>query len=374
MPDPSPRTTLATQDPRPFTSNPDARARPRILFAPAREHTEKVFAPEVMARMEAVFDLDRNHRDTDLSEDEVQERIAGCHGLVTGWGVSDPRVLRPRSAMALTPAIMEAADRLRIIAHAAGSVRQMLGAVWQDYIAARGICVFTATVEIGYNVAETAVGLMIMSAKRLMEYALHVRDTGGWRSPGIPVDEQHLFGATVGIVGASDVGRRVMLLLRPFDVRLLVFDPYLDAQEAGALHAEKVELDELFTRADIVSLHAPSIPETRHMVGAPQLRRLRDGALLVNTARGSLIDQEALIREAGTGRIRVALDVTTPEPLPADSPLRTMSNVIITPHLAGQGRYGHTRIGHATAHALENFFAGRPVSGAITHARWDRLA
>ena len=352
----------------------DAGGKPRILFAPAREHTGKVFAPEVMARMEAVFDLDRNDRDTDLSEDEMRARIAGCEGLVTGWGASNPRVLRPRAAMALTPAIMEAADRLRIIAHAAGSVRQMLGAVWQDYIAARGICVFTATVEIGYNVAETAVGLMIMSTKRLMEYALHVRDTGGWRSPGIPVDEQHLFGATVGIVGASDVGRRVMLLLRPFDVRLLLFDPYLDAQEAGALNAEKVELDELFTRADIVSLHAPSIPETRHMVGAAQLRRLRDGALLVNTARGSLIDQEALIREAGSGRIRVALDVTTPDPLPADSPLRPMPNVIITPHLAGQGRYGHTRIGQATAQALESFFAGRPVKGAITHARWERLA
>ena len=352
----------------------DGSEKPRILFAPAREHTEKVFTPEVMARLEARFDVDRNDRDTDLSESELRERIAGCDGLVTGWGASDRRVLRPRGAMALTPAIMEAADRLRIIAHAAGSVRQMLGAVWQDYIAPRGICVFTATVEIGYNVAETAVGLMIMSAKRLMEYALHVRHTGGWRSPGIPVDEQHLFGATVGIIGASDVGRQVMRLLRPFDVRLLLFDPHLDAAAAGALNAEKVALDELFARADIVSLHAPSVPETRHMVGAAQLQRLRDGALLVNTARGSLVDQEALIRAAGSGRIRVALDVTTPEPLPADSPLRTMPNVIITPHLAGQGRYGHLRIGAATLRALEEFFGGRPVTGAVDHARWDRLA
>ena len=349
-------------------------SKPRILFAPAREHTEKVFAPEVMAHLEELFDVDRNDRDTDLSESELRERIAGCDGLVTGWGASDPRVLRPRSAMTLTPAIMEAADRLRIVAHAAGSVRQMLEAVWHDYIAARGICVFTATVEIGYNVAETAVGMMIMSTKRLMEYALHVRHTDGWRSSRIPVDEQHLFGATVGIVGASDVGRRVMHLLRPFDVRLLVFDPLLDTAAAGALNAEKVALDELFARVDIVSLHAPSIPETRHMVGAAQLRRLRDGALLVNTARGSLIDQDALIRAAGSGRIRVALDVTTPEPLPADSPLRAMPNVIITPHLAGQGRYGHTRIGAATLQALEDFFAGRPVTGAVDHARWEHLA
>ena len=147
---------------------------------------------------------------------------------------------------------------------------------------------------------------MIMSSKRLLDYALHVRQSAGWRAAGIPVDEQHLFGATVGIVGASDVGREVLRLLRPFDVHVLLYDPYLDAGVARALDVEQVELDELFARADIVTLHAPSIPETEHMVGAAQLRRLRDGALLVNTARGSLIDQEALIREAGSGRIRVA--------------------------------------------------------------------
>lgn len=349
-------------------------SKPRILFAPAREHTDKVFAPDLIARMEAHFDVDRNDRDDDLTEAEVIARIPGCDGLVTGWGATDPGVLRPRGAMALTPGIMEAADRLQIIAHAAGSVRHMLGAVWRDHVARRGICVFTATVAIGYNVAETAVGLMIMSAKRLMEYALHVRHTDGWRSPDIPVDEQHLFGATVGIVGASDVGRLMLRLLRPFDVHVLLYDPYLRVDEARTLAVEPVSLDDLFARADVISLHAPSIPETRHLVGAAQLRRMRDGALLVNTARGSLIDQEALVREAGSGRIRVALDVTTPEPLPADSPLRAMPNVIVTPHLAGQGRYGHIRIGEATLNALEDFFAGRPVIGAIDHTRWERLA
>ena len=349
-------------------------SKPRLLFAPAREHTDKVFSPDNLQRLEEHFDVDRNDRDEDLDEAAVSARIGGCEGLVTGWRTTDPHTLRPRGAMPLTPAILEAADRLKIIAHAAGSVRQMLGAVWHDYIVPRGICVFTATVEIGYNVAETALGLMIMSSKRLLEYAVHVRHSDGWRAAGVPVDEQHLFGATVGIVGASDVGREVLRLLRPFDVHALLYDPYLDVGEVRSLGVEQVELDELFARADIVTLHAPNVPETRHMVGAAELRRLRDGGLLVNTARGSLIDQEALIREAGSGRIRVALDVTTPEPLPGDSPLRRMRNVIITPHLAGQGRYGHLRIGAATLRALQDFFAGRPVQGAIDHARWERLA
>ena len=349
-------------------------SKPRLLFAPAREHTDKVFSPDNLQCLEEHFDVDRNDRDEDLDEAEVSARIGGCDGLVTGWRTTDPHTLRPRGAMPLTPAILEAEDRLKIIAHAAGSVRQMLGAVWHDYIVPRGICVFTATVEIGYNVAETALGLMIMSSKRLLDYALHLRHSDGWRAAGVPVDEQHLFGATVGIVGASDVGREVLRLLRPFDVHALLYDPYLDVGEVRSLGVEQVELDELFARADIVTLHAPNVPETRHMVGAAELRRLRDGGLLVNTARGSLIDQEALIQEAGSGRIRVALDVTTPEPLPGDSPLRRMRNVIITPHLAGQGRYGHLRIGAATLRALQDFFAGRPVQGAIDHGRWERLA
>ena len=96
------------------------------------------------------------------------------------------------------------------------------------------------------------------------------------------------------------------------------------------------------------------------MVGAEQLSLLRDGAVLVNTARGSLVDHDALIEEAATGRIRVALDVTTPEPPPADSPLRAMPNVILTPHVAGHGRYGHRRIGDATVGRAEGLLRGPP--------------
>ena len=350
--------------------------KPRILFAPAREHTSKVFNNEVWERFKVQFDIDQNDADEDLTPDEIRKRIVGCQGLVTGWGVSDRKFAasRPKATRQLTPAIMHAADSLKIIAHSAGSPRQMLKNVWYDYVVPRQICVFTATAEIGYNVAETAVGMMIMSAKNLLDYALYIRNTDGWRSANIPVDEQHLFGAVVGIVGASDVAREVLRLLGPFRVHVFLYDPYLNGQDAENLNVEKVDLDYLFERSDIISLHAPSCPETDHMVGLAQLARMRDGALLINTARGSLIDHSALIEEAGTGRIRVALDVTTPEPLPSDSPLRKMANVIITPHLAGQGRYGHERIGAATLQALEDFFSGKPVRGAVDHARWERLA
>ena len=346
-----------------------ASRKPRVLHLPAREHTAKVFTPAAWARLQGAFEVTRNDGDGDLTEAEICSLIGGHDALITGWAAPASGGPPP-----ITPAIMEAADRLRIIAHSAGSVRRMLHRVWEDHVVPRRICVFTSTAAIAYNVAETTLGLIIMSAKRLMEHALHVRGTGGWRAPEIPVGEQYLTGGIVGIVGASDVGREVIRVLRPLAGRILVYDPFLDADDAQPLQVEKAELNDLFARSDIVSLHAPSIPETDRMVGAEQLSLLRDGAVLVNTARGSLVDHDALIEEAATGRIRVALDVTTPEPPPADSPLRAMPNVILTPHVAGHGRYGHRRIGDATVAALKDFFAGRPVTGAIDPDHWERLA
>ena len=179
-----------------------AARKPRVLHLPAREHTEKVFTPESWARLQAGFEVTRNEGDRDLTEGRICSLIGGHDALITGWAAPASGGPPP-----ITPAVMEAADRLRIIAHSAGSVRRMLAQVWTDYIVPRRICVSTATVPIACNVAETALGLIIMSAKRLMEHALHLRGTGGWRTPEIPVGEQYLTGATVGIVGAGDVGR-----------------------------------------------------------------------------------------------------------------------------------------------------------------------
>jgi phosphoglycerate dehydrogenase-like enzyme len=110
------------------------------------------------------------------------------------------------------------------------------------------------------------------------------------------------------------------------------------------------------------------------MIGAEQLRRLRPGAALVNTARGAVIDHAALYEVAKQGQILVALDVTEPEPLPPDSPLRQLPNVYILPHIAGAGHYGYFKIGEMTLQALRDFFAGRPVYGAVDFSRYAQLA
>ena len=144
--------------------------------------------------------------------------------------------------------------------------------------------------------------------------------------------------------------------------------------EAEKLDVEKTSLEELFRRSDFVSVHAPMTEETYRMIGEPQLKLLHDGAVLVNTSRGKIIDQEALVEECKKGKIFVALDVTDPEPLPADSPLRKLKNVIITPHIAGTGRYGAKKIGEMTLKALIDFFDGREIENEVDLSKYDILA
>jgi phosphoglycerate dehydrogenase-like enzyme len=290
--------------------------------------------------------------------------IGAYEAVVTGWG-----------SPAFTIAVLKRADRLRIVAHSAGSIKGLFPREVVDAdVVPRGLIVFSANRAIALNVAEYTVGAMIMVPRRFVEQTAAIRTSDAWRDPGLAPNALYLRGATVGLVSASTVAREVIPLLRPFDVRILVYDPYLSDREAGRLDVEKVELDALFERSDIVSLHAPSIPTTRHMVGARQLARLRDGALLINSSRGSVLDHDALLREAETGRIRVVLDVTEPEPLPADHPLRPLPNVYLTPHMSGTGAYGYFKIGEMTLEALEACFAERPVAGAVDWSRYELLA
>jgi phosphoglycerate dehydrogenase-like enzyme len=337
-------------------------SKPKILYMPTVSHTGQVFKKEAFERMLDIFDVKINGTNTNYTSEQVAQEISGFDGLVTGWGTPN-----------LTEAVFENADKLKIIAHSAGSVKGFLQSVVEKYIIPKNICVFSANGAIALNVAETTVGLMIMVSHRLMDHALVIRNTSAWRNPDVPSNGKFLMGSTVGIVSASKVGRNVIDLLKPFKVDILVYDPYLSDWDAGRLGVKKADLDDLFVKSDFVTLHAPSIPQTRHMIGEKQLKLLRDGATLINTSRGSVIDHNALLAEAQTGRIFVALDVTDPEPLPPDNPLRKLNNVILTPHVSGAGYYGYYMIGTTTLQALEDYFAKKPVDGAVDFSKYELI-
>ena len=131
------------------------------------------------------------------------------------------------------------------------------------------------------------------------------------------------------------VGRAVLRLLRSYNFTVLLSDPMIDVEEAASLGAVKVSLPELMERSDVVSLHAPNLPSLRGMINAEMLALMPDGATFINTARGALVDEAALLAELQRGRLYAVLDVTDPEPPVPGSPFYTLPNVIYTPHIAG---------------------------------------
>jgi len=246
-----------------------------------------------------------------------------------------------------------------MMAHMGSSVKRFISpGVWE-----RGMRVTSAAPALAEDVAITTLGLIITGIKHIWPLGQHVRN-GGWRESAY-FPSRELRHKTVGIVGASRVGRHLIRLLQPFNVRIVLYDPFITLDQAKALSVEKVELNDLLMRADIITLHAPSTQETHHLIGAKGLALLRDDALIVNTARGELFDEQALIAELAKGRFFAYLDVTDPEPPALDSPLRSLPNVFVVPHIAGCIE-DCTHLGDMAVEELRRFFTGEPPLYVLT--------
>lgn len=325
---------------------------------------DRVMKPEHQAKLAADFDVTFNKKDTMPDTAAIARKIADYDVLLGGWG-SPP----------LTEKVFAKAQKLKLYCHCAGSIKHILSQdVVDNYLVPRKIVTFSANEAIAYNVAESAIGMMLMLGHHWVPLVEDFRDTGRWRQAQVPWHGQFLQGGNVGIIGASKVGRHVMKLLAGWDLKLLCFDPYLSAEEAKKLGVRKVSLETLCKSCEYITMHTPNIPETNKMIGAKQLGLMKDGAVLINTARGNAIDHEALLAEAKTGRIYVGLDVTEPEPLPQDSPFRELKNVYITPHVSGAGFYGYFKIGETGLQAIRDCLAGKKVKGAVPYARYAQLA
>src|SRR5581483_5836921 len=268
-----------------------------------------LFDEAAAVRLSALARVDLNTVLRGPARDWPQPSLSEAEVLLTCWGA--PRL--DASALAALP-------RLRAVIHAAGSVK----AIVTDECRDRGIRISSGAAANALPVAEYTVAMILLANKRTLWMARRYRELrSAWRSSEIPHDVGN-YERTVGIVGASRIGRRVIELLRPFDLRVLLADPYVDAQEAQRLGVELLDLDALCERSDVVSLHAPALPGTRAMMNRRRLAAMRDGATLINTARGALIDNAALVRELCTGRIHAVLDTADPELLIDESPLHEL--------------------------------------------------
>jgi phosphoglycerate dehydrogenase-like enzyme len=287
----------------------------------------------------------------DRSEPRTAELLADAEVVLGHWGCPP-----------FDEAMLALAPRLGLLAYAAGTVKGVV----TDPVFDRGIRVTSGAVANARPVAEFTLAAILLANKD----ALWVGAPREARE--VPIGN---WDKTIGIVGASMVGRGVIDLLRPFPhLRVSVYDPFLSSAEASSLGVQKVELDELCATADVLSIHAPDLPSTKGMIGAPHLAALKTGATVINTARPALIDQDALIAELQAGRLTAVLDVTDPEPLPADHALHSLPNAFVTPHLAGSEGTELGRLADAAIDEIERWSRGEPASNEVTKDQLHRLA
>jgi phosphoglycerate dehydrogenase-like enzyme len=238
-----------------------------------------------------------------------------------------------------------------------------------------GIAVTNAVDANAVPVAEYALASIIFANKRAFEFQrLYRTDPSRGSSQALMDQPIGNYRRVIGVVGASRIGRRLVRLLQPFDYSVLLYDPFVRADDALRDEVEIVGLDELFARADVISLHAPALRTTRAMIGRQQFARMQDGACLINTARGAVVDEAALVAELETGRISAVIDVTDPEIPERGSPLYSLPNVFLTPHIAGAIGTERLRLGEMAVAEIERFVAGQPLQQAVEPALLAQLA
>ena len=272
------------------------------------------------------------------NEEEMIAIAKGSDALTGGSIKSSP----------ITGRIMDSAPELRIIAKCSIGVDD----VDVDAATERGILVTHGPTESNWSgVAEGTMAILLTLLKKIRERDENVK-RGGWRDPSLQGaslsrHQDGYAGITIGIVGLGRIGRRFADLLAPWRVRILACDPYVEESEFIRANAERVDLDTLLQESDVVSLHVVLNKETHHLIAAGALARMKPTGILINTARGGVVDTQALAAALESGQIAAAgLDVCEQEPLPADSPLLKLGHkILLSPHMASSNLDGGLKQG-----------------------------
>lgn len=274
--------------------------------------------------------------------------LASADFIFATWGV-------PR----LDFDFLSKAPNLKAFFYAAGSVK---GFVTQEFFA-REIVLCNANRANAIPVAEFAVSAIILSLKQFWQHAAHTRRLHEWKRLSV----RGAYRATVGLVSLGAVGRLTAEKLRSYELDVQAYDPFATQESAGALGVRLVSLDEIFSGSDVVSLHAPWLPETENMIDGRLLRMMRSGATLLNTSRGAIIREMELydvLRERPD--LTAVLDVTYPEPPRPDSPLYDLQNVVLTPHISGSMGGEISRMGRWMIDELLRYLNGEPLQHVLT--------
>ncbi|GAB7038467.1 MULTISPECIES: hydroxyacid dehydrogenase [Catenuloplanes] len=326
-------------------------SKPRALLVMDESSFRAHFDRERLDRLAGMVALGDPVWVDELDSPGAQERLRNADVLLTSWG-----------APQLTGERLAGAARLKAIIHCAGTVRPLVS----DEVWRRGLRVSNAADINAIPVAEFTLAAIILAGKKAPFLAADPANQTAWGHRDGYGDLSN-FRRTIGVVGFSRIGRRVVRLLGLLDhAQCLVADPFADPAEVRRAGGVPADLESLLRTSDVLTLHAPENEHTRGMIGAAELALLPDHATVINTARGSLIDPRALERECRSGRLFAILDVTDPEPLPRDHPLRSVPNVMITPHIAGSLGTEILRLSDFALDELGRWVAAEPLHAEVT--------
>ena len=312
-----------------FVTIPDGDVKDTFLPLRIREELEKSFF------------VTYNKTGRELNYNELTSALGDVDAVITGWGTP-----------MLSQAVLENAKKLKLIAHTGGTVGNLVDSSAYD----KGICVLSGNRLYAESVAEGTLAYMLTALRRIPDYVNAVKN-GGWRTEAD--NWEGLLDRTVGIVGVGTISTILIELLQSFRVKIKVYSHY--PIEAGFLkknNCERAKLEEIFSTCDIVSVHSALNTENRGLIRREHFEMLKDGCLFLNTSRGDVIDEDALIDELKKGRFRAILDVFHQEPLASDSPLRKLENVYCVPHMAGPTIDRRPVITMRLIEQMQRFFAG----------------
>ncbi len=277
------------------------------------------------------------------------EALRQAEVILSGWG--GPR---------LDAAFLEQVPALRLVLYGAGAV----SGVVTDASWARGVRVVSGWAANAQPVAEYTLAAILLSLKRFWWFANTVRTEQRW-----PAEREvtGAYGATVGLLSLGAIGRRVCSLLRPFDLQVVAWDPIAPDALFHDMNARRVDLETLFTEADVVSVHTPWLPETEGLVTGDLLARMKPNAAFINTSRGAVVNELELVDVLRRrSDLQAILDVTWPEPPESGSPLYSLPNVVLTPHIAGSMGAECQRMGRYMVEELQRWLSGEPLRWEVT--------
>jgi phosphoglycerate dehydrogenase-like enzyme len=283
--------------------------------------------------------------------------LAQVEVIFSGWGAPE-----------MTAEFLAQAPNLKAVFYGAGSVRYFT----TDAFWARDIAITSAYAMNAVPVAEYTLATILLSLKSFFQTSAKIREIGAY--PKRPVVAGG-FGSKVGLISLGMIGRLVRERLRPFDLEVLAYDPFLTAEQAASLGVKQATLEEIFEQCDVVSLHAPSLKETEGMITGRLVGTMKPNATFINTARGKLVREEELIEVLRVRKdLTAILDVTDPEPPVADSPFWALPNLILTPHIAGSMDNECRRMGSLMVDEFDRWNRGEPMQWGLTQAKAALMA